>query len=267
MGGGVREAAVAGTFYPADPIELAAMVDGFLGDAPTGEGSPGTLMPRALIVPHAGYIYSGQIAATGYRQLMGGDQRHIRRILLLGPNHRVPLAQMAVSTVRAFSTPLGPVELDVEAIEQLAQLPELVMDDRPHEQEHCLEVQLPFLQRLLNDFRIIPVVVGCGNHHAVARLIRQFWHEPDTLVIVSSDLSHYHPCEESRRLDRQTSARILTLSSDLGGEEACGCYGLNGLLQVAREENCRIACFALANSADTAGSQESVVGYGTYAIY
>ena len=258
-----RQAAVAGAFYPNDPERLRQQVETLLLQADASSLDPERI--KALVVPHAGYVYSGPIAASAYSLLT--KRRHaIKRVVLLGPSHRVPLRGMAAPTVDAFSTPLGDIPLDRESLEQLADLPSLQFRDDAHAFEHSLEVQLPFLQSVLDDFTLLPLVVGQADAESVARVLERFWEQPDTLIVISSDLSHFHPYATARAVDAATTRRIEQLDFHLGGEEACGCHPLNGLLKLAREKRLAVTTVDQRNSGDTAGSKDQVVGYGSYVI-
>ena len=258
----VRPAAVAGMFYPSDHRECAALVTHLLEE----NSATGTEKPKALILPHAGYIYSGPIAAKGYNLLRNFSQE-IHRVVLLGPSHRVPLRGMALSSAAQFATPLGQVKIDHSEEDVLLQMPEIQINDDAHALEHSLEVHLPFLQTLLPSFQLIPIVVGYSSPQSVARVLAHFWDQDDCLIVVSSDLSHYLDYQTAKRVDQQTSGAILRGEHDLQGEQACGCHALNGLLLLAGERSAKIDCVALANSADTAGPRDQVVGYGSYIIH
>lgn len=256
-----RSAAVAGMFYPGDSRELADTVRRMIARADVRPGS----RPKALIVPHAGYVYSGPIAATAYRQLDGVAER-ITRVVLLGPAHRVALNGMAFPSVDTFTVPTGDVRLDRRAIDTALTLPGTCVSDHAHALEHCLEVHLPFLQAVLGDFELIPIVVGRCAPSEVARVLESLWGGDETLIVVSSDLSHYHPYDEARIIDAHTTARILARSTDLTGEEACGAHAINGLLLTARGLGLSVHALDVRNSGDTAGDRRQVVGYGAYAL-
>jgi AmmeMemoRadiSam system protein B len=258
----VRPAAVAGTFYPSDPTDLQAQVDKLLAGA-SADDAP---LPRALIVPHAGYIYSGATAAAAYTLLVPGRDK-IRRVVLFGPAHRVYLEGMAVPTVDAFSTPLGEIPLDRHGIQTLLKLRGVVESDQAHELEHSLEVQLPFLQTVLDEFTLLPVVVGNCPPQQVASAIDALCNDPDTLLLVSTDLSHFHPYDEARLLDSQTCAKILSRETALGGEEACGAHALNGLMSCQTIRELDIGLIEYCNSGDTAGDRQRVVGYGAFSLH
>jgi AmmeMemoRadiSam system protein B len=258
----VRPAAVAGSFYPADAAELRQMVDRALVEAPPSAGRPA---PKALIAPHAGYVYSGPIAGHAYARVaaLAGV---VTRVVLLGPAHRVPVDGMAVPTSTAFATPLGPVTIDDELRRIALTVPGVHADDRPHGPEHSLEVHLPFLLRVLGpDITVLPVVVGQASPRQVADLLDAVWGGPETLVVVSSDLSHYHDHTTATRLDHQTAAAILDgRIGDIGGQDACGAYPVNGLLEVAARRGLRGELLDLRTSGDTAGDRARVVGYGAF---
>jgi len=259
-----RSPAVAGTFYPADPEQLAHDVERYLADVEMPELPGEEAFPKALIAPHAGYVYSGPVAASAWARLATGRGR-IRRVLLLGPSHRVPLAGMALPSVEAFETPLGRVPLDREALARVASLPEVAVRDDAHRLEHSLEVHLPFLQVVLGDVRLVPVVVGDASAEAVARVIEAFWSDPETAVVVSSDLSHDHDYERARRRDAATSEAIEALRLEaIEPDDACGCFPVRGLLLAARRGGLGCRTVDLRSSGDTAGPRDRVVGYGSY---
>lgn len=257
----VRPAAVAGMFYPDDPTALTAAVHAYLRAA-----SPGAVeRPKALIVPHAGYIYSGPVAAQAYVQL--GAAGGISRVVLLGPTHRVPLRGLALPRAQAFATPLGVVPVDEPGCALAAALPQVSSNAEAHAFEHSLEVQLPFLQTVLERFSLVPLVVGSASAAEVAEVLEQLWGGPETLIIVSSDLSHYHPYREAQRLDAVTADAVLALRPDLDHEQACGATPVTGLLACARDRRMRSELLDLRNSGDTAGDRSRVVGYGAFAFY
>ncbi|MFW5940376.1 MAG: AmmeMemoRadiSam system protein B [Chloroflexota bacterium] len=256
----VRRPAVAGQFYPAEAAVLRQMVLGFLRDA-HGDDS----MPRAIIAPHAGYIYSGPIAASAYARVSAGAEA-VKRVVLMGPAHRAAVRGLAASSADAFATPLGEVLLDREALESVVGLPQVHYDDEAHEPEHGLEVHLPFLQLVLSSFRLAPLIVGVADPADVAEVIQSLLDDETTLLVISSDLSHYQSYESARRLDAETSRRIETLR-DLRMDQACGQYAINGLLHVARQRGWQAQTVDLRNSGDTAGSRRQVVGYGAYVLY
>jgi AmmeMemoRadiSam system protein B len=256
-----RTPAVAGLFYPADAHELRATVRGLLAAVP-----PVPPVPKAIIAPHAGYIYSGPIAASVYARLMPARER-IRRVVLLGPAHRVAFEGLAVSAAVAFTTPLGDIPVDMAAVERLLALPQVRVLDQAHRGEHSLEVQLPFLQEVLIDFTLVPLVVGDAAPEEVSEVIETLWGGDETLIVISSDLSHYHDYATARRLDAATSRAIEALRpQDIGFEDACGRIPVNGLLLSARGHGLRAETLDLRNSGDTAGTRDRVVGYGAYAF-
>ena len=260
----IRNAAVAGMFYPGDAAALAAELDELFGGVE--KSGPRLGFPKALIVPHAGYIYSGSVAARAYDEL-GPARGIVRRVVMLGPVHRVAVRGLAVPTDEAFATPLGRVAIDRAAIEEARRLPQVVPSDAAHLQEHALEVQLPFLQRQLGEFTLAPFAVGMASVDEVAEVVDALWGGPETLVVISTDMSHYHAYAEARQIDRNTVTRIASFSTDLDHEEACGATPLNGFLQVARRRNMGIQLLAACNSGDTAGGKGRVVGYSSFALY
>jgi AmmeMemoRadiSam system protein B/AmmeMemoRadiSam system protein A len=259
----VRPAAVAGTFYPGAAGALAEEVSGLLGSVEPR--APATGWPKALIVPHAGYVYSGPVAAHAYRELENA-RSSVRRVVLLGPAHRVPVRGLALPGDDAFDTPLGRVAVDADAVRALAGLPQVLTSRAAHAHEHSLEVQLPFLQRTLDTFSLVPLVVGMATREEVAEVIERLWGGPETLIVLSSDLSHYHPYDEARRIDAATLERIAALATDLDPDEACGAVPLNGLLLAARRRGMTARLLAAQDSGDTAGGRGEVVGYCAFAL-
>jgi MEMO1 family protein len=260
----VRPAAVAGMFYPGDAKSLAADIDELLGGVDSL--APRLGLPKALIVPHAGYIYSGAVAAHAYDELSAA-RGVVRRVVLLGPVHRVAVRGLAVPSAESFATPLGRVRVDREALAAVRDLPQVVASDRAHALEHSLEVQLPFLQRQLGDFALAPFAVGDAAVEEVAAVIERLWGGPETLIVISTDLSHYHAYDAARAIDRATLARIAAREVNLGHEEACGATPLNGFLAVARKRGLPVKLLAACNSGDTAGGKDKVVGYSAFAAY
>lgn len=258
----IRAPAVAGTFYPDDASALESSVRQLLG---AQDGATGVL-PKALIVPHAGYVYSGPVAAAAYR-LLRPMRTHIRRVVLIGPAHRVYLHGMALPSVDAFATPLGTVWLDRASIDRLLELPHTTIADDAHLLEHCLEVQLPFLQAVLDEFRLVPIVVGSAAAEDVAAVIEAVWGGDETLILVSSDLSHYFPYDAARARDADTSAAICARSTELTPEQACGAFVINGMMVAARAHGLEVEALDVRNSGDTAGDRYRVVGYGAYALF
>ena len=257
----IRDPAVAGMFYPGQPTRLREDVQNMLQSAPGAGDLPA---PKALIVPHAGYVYSGPIAASVYQRLAPLRQA-IRKVVLLGPAHTVYLDGMAIPDVSAFATPLGRVPLDLSTLESISTLPGVVRSNAAHSREHSLEVQLPFLQLLLDDFRLVPVVVGHCEADRVAALIDVLWGGEETLIVISSDLSHYLPYDEAQAVDGNTCRRILDKASTLSGEEACGAHAINGLMRTMHCRDLTVEVVDLRNSGDTAGDRRRVVGYGAFA--
>lgn len=264
---GVRRPAVAGTFYPAEPDRLADMVDDLLGTADTlapAERPPSPEAPVAVVVPHAGYVYSGPVAATAYARLRRVPPR---RVALLGPAHFVPLAGMAVPAVAGFATPLGVVPVDVEGCRELdAEQPAVRISDAPHKPEHSLEVQLPFLQQLWGDrFDALPVAVGSASGDEVADVLDTVVSAAPTLVVVSTDLSHYLDRATAQRRDRSTAAAVVARNpAAIASRDACGAHALRGLLAWALRHDLTIDLLDLRTSADTAGDPHRVVGYGAF---
>jgi MEMO1 family protein len=260
----VRPAAVAGMFYPGDARALAEEVDDLLGGIE--EALPRLGYPKALVVPHAGYIYSGPVAARAYDELAPA-RGTVRRVVLLGPVHRVAVKGLAVPSARAFATPLGVVRVDSEALRQARELPQVLTSDPAHALEHSLEVQLPFLQKTLGEFAVAPFAVGMASVQEVAEVIERLWGGPETLIVVSTDLSHYHSYDEAREIDRATITRIASFATDIDHEEACGATPLNGLLFAAKKKNLSLKLLSACNSGDTAGGKGQVVGYSSFALY
>lgn len=257
----IRQPAVAGTFYPAEPSALRALVTDYLAAAST-EG----VAPKALIAPHAGYIYSGPVAASVYA-LLKPARGTIKRVILLGPAHRVAFQGLALPSSDFFATPLGDIAIDKQAIAALKDLPQVRVLDTAHATEHSLEVHLPFLQEVLGDFQLVPIVVGDASAAEVGEVLERLWGGPETLIVISSDLSHYHGYQTAREMDAATSRAIETLRfEDLGFEDACGRLPVSGLLYVARRRGLSVRTLDLRNSGDTAGPRDQVVGYGAYAV-
>ncbi len=255
----LRKPAVAGSFYPERPEILRKMIWQFLDEAPAGGA-----VPKALIAPHAGYIYSGPIAASAYKRLLSAKDR-IKRVVLLGPSHRVGFEGLALSSADAFLTPLGSISIDKEAYKLIAHLPQVFVLEQAHQREHSLEVHLPFLQEVLGDFKLVPIAVGEASPQMVSEVLEALWGGDETLIVISSDLSHYYDYESARALDSATSRAIeLLRPEDIGHEQACGRRPVNGLLLSAKKHHLRAKTLDLRNSGDTAGSRDEVVGYGAY---
>ena len=259
----VRPPAVAGLFYPSDPSLLREQVQGFLDDA-HADAPP----PKALIGPHAGFRYSGPVAGIAYAPLRAAADR-IRRVVLLGPSHRVPFRGMAASRAGRFATPMGEVPLDQTALKQLVdEHPDLVFRDDAHAQEHGLEVHLPFLQALLGDFEALPIVVGEAGVESVGNLLESVWGGPETLIVISSDLSHFMDYDSAVKRDRNTSEAIENLRyEDVRDGDACGRHPINGLLWLARQKGLQGRILDLRNSGDAGAPRDSVVGYGAYVFH
>ncbi len=258
----LRAPAVAGRFYPGDPSELESAVAAYLAAVPTNPEA--ARPPKALIVPHAGFVYSGPIAASAYARI-APLHAAVRRVVVLGPSHRVALRGLAASGASAFATPLGEVSIDRRANDSILTLPQVQICDDAHRDEHSLEVQLPFLQYVLDDFSLIPLSVGDAKKEEVDEVVEMLWGGPETLIVVSSDLSHYHDYETARRLDASTTRAIENLDpSGLDSESACGRVPARGLLVAAKRHALTVETVDLRNSGDTAGSRHEVVGYGSY---
>ncbi|MEK9869220.1 MAG: AmmeMemoRadiSam system protein B [Gammaproteobacteria bacterium] len=258
----IRQPAVAGTFYPADPVSLGNTIDQYLEAA---GAQPNARVPKAIIAPHAGYVYSGETAGSVYRQLLGA-KRQIRRVVLLGPSHRVAFRGMAVTSATAFRTPLGDIPIDAAGIQAIVGLPQVGFLDQAHSQEHSLEVHLPFLQRAIGEFELIPIVVGDANKEDVARVLDTLWGGSETLIVISSDLSHYESYDRATELDAKTTQKIVSLDATLVGGEACGSRPINGLLHYLKLNGLSIETVDLKNSGDTAGTRDRVVGYGAWRV-
>lgn len=257
----IRQPAVAGTFYSSDPIQLSQDVDRFLlhHERPPLPGL------RALVVPHAGYIYSGDVAAAAYSCLARGTQ--YKYVLLIGPSHRVGFIGMAVPEADVFDTPLGRMELASEQIGALVADGLVVYNRMAHYAEHSLEVQLPFLQRVEVNAPLLPIVVGHASPEEVGAVVLPALEDPEVLTIISTDMSHFHAYDEARMIDGQTHKRILSGAENIQPEEACGCMGLNGLQHALAQSEYRIHLLQHCNSGDTSGDKGRVVGYAAYAVY
>lgn len=259
--GVIRRPAVAGAFYPADPRQLRAMVEGLLAAA-NADGP----VPKAIIAPHAGFIYSGPIAASAYARLRPAAGC-ITRVVLMGPSHRVPFRGLAVTSAEAYASPLGQVAIDRAAVDRLCGLPGVGVLDAAHGPEHSLEVHLPFLQVVLAEFSLIPIVAGQAAPEAVAAVLQAAWGGPETLIVISSDLSHYLDYATAQAMDAATCKAIEALDSDaIGGEQACGRVPVAGLLSLARQRHLTVQTLDVRNSGDTAGPRSGVVGYGAWAF-
>jgi AmmeMemoRadiSam system protein B len=261
-GAKIRPPAVAGLFYEAHPHRLRRTVSELLA----GAAASVKASPKALIAPHAGYVYSGRVAAAAFATLRGRAQA-VERVVLIGPAHYVPVHGIAVPTVDAFETPLGRVAVDRDAMSAIADLPFVTQADAPHAPEHALEVELPFLQALLGPFAVVPLLAGDVVPQQAAEVLPLLWGGPQTLIVVSSDLSHYHDYDTARRLDAATAAAIERGDwQSLGPDQACGCLAVAGLLLEATRRGLRLQRLSLCNSGDTAGSRDRVVGYGAWLL-
>lgn len=259
----VRQPAVAGAFYPGRQSALSSTVLALLA-----EGNPHAntgAVPKAIIVPHAGYIYSGATAALAYARLAAARSR-IRRVVLLGPVHRVPVRGLALPGADAFATPLEEVKVDQAAVAALSGLPQVVTSPLAHEREHSLEVQLPFLQSVLDDFQLLPLAVGDATPAEVAQVLETLWGGPETLIVISSDLSHFLPYRSAQAVDRKTVQHIIDFDGTLTNDQACGGTPINGLLLAAKRHGLQAELLGLCNSGDTAGDKDRVVGYAAVAF-
>jgi len=258
----VRNPAVAGMFYPADRDDLSQVISYMLTNA-----KPKDIIPRALIAPHAGYQYSGEIAATAYKQLEP-IKHNIQRVVLLGPSHCVAFAGCAASQADYFRTPLGDIKLDQQAIQTLVADSKVQILEAAHAQEHSLEVQLPFLQTVLDEFSLVPIVVGDAKTDNVVEILEFFWSDPKTFFVISSDLSHYHDYVTAQNMDKQTSDAIVKLQPEnISYDQACGRKPVIGLLHLAKKHHMTGMSLDIRNSGDTAGPKDQVVGYGAYGFY
>jgi MEMO1 family protein len=260
----VRKAAMAGKFYPGSSTELRAMVRGFIADARTTDGAP---VPKAIIAPHAGYVYSGAIAAEAYARLIPAKDV-ISRVILLGPCHRVAVHGLAASSADAFATPLGDVIIDKDAFAAVSHLPQVSVVDETHAEEHSLEVHLPFLQEVLGDFSVLPLVVGDATNDEVAEVLDILWGGDETIIVISSDLSHFLDYDTASALDRKTCDAIEAFDPDaIQREQACGRVPVKGLLTLTKRRGLLVETIDLKNSGDTAGSKDRVVGYGAWVFH
>lgn len=266
----VRQAAVAGQFYPADAVELRATVRELLAAAapvpPPKPPARPLQYPKAIIVPHAAYRYSGPVAASAYRALRPGRGR-IERVVLLGPAHHVPLRTIAASSADLWETPLGPLRIDTAGRDALLDADLVTLDDLAHEGEHSLEVQLPFIRTLLGQVQVLPLLVGEVAAVRVAKLLETVWTGPESVAVVSTDLSHYHDQVTAQRLDRETATAICACDpSGVAGDRACGVYALRGLLEAARRHSLAVRLLDMRTSGDASGDLTRVVGYGAFAL-
>lgn len=259
----IRKAAVAGMFYPNDARSLSAEVQGYLSAA----GTPSGPAPKAIIAPHAGYKYSGAVAARVYARLKPVADK-ITRVVLLGPCHRVAVQGLALSGADYFETPLGRIEIDKDAEDTIKGFDQVSVFAPTHQAEHALEVHLPFLQELLGDFKLVPLVVGETPPNKVAEVLKALWGGPETLIVISSDLSHFLDYDAAQQIDQRTCTAITSL--DAGKIErngACGRFPVGGLLYLAKARGMTVETIELKNSGDTAGTKDRVVGYGAWAFF
>lgn len=256
----IRQPAVAGAFYPDNAQVLANEIQQRLNAAKLATPSA---LPKAIIVPHAGYIYSGQTAAAAYAQLVPWC-KVIKRVILLGPAHRVAVRGLALPGVDVFATPLGEVELDQDAIASIIGLKQVVVSPAVHAQEHSLEVQLPFMQTVLDDFKLVPLVVGDASADEVAEVLDVLWGGAETVIVVSSDLSHFLPYDLAQAVDKETVKNILGMNKPVTHQQACGGTPVNGLIVAAHRHHLTPELLNLCNSGDTAGDKTRVVGYASF---
>lgn len=259
----VRPPAVAGSFYPASSTVLEQTVEGFLSSAGTPNQKSGT--PKALIVPHAGYVYSGKTAARAFA-LLASVAATIKRVVLLGPTHRVAVNGLALPSSQYFETPLGKIEIDQRAVASLKAMPQVVVSDEAHALEHSLEVQLPFLQEVLGDFKLVPLAVGNVEIQEVVEVLNALWGGPETLLVISSDLSHFHSYQQAKQIDSHTVETILAGKLLHSFEQACGALPVNGLLIAAKAHGLQCRLIDVCNSGDTAGDRSRVVGYASFSF-
>ncbi len=260
----IRPPAVAGMFYPGDAAELHNAVNGYLAGVALGDG---TAVPKAVIAPHAGYVYSGALAAEAFARLAPARDV-IKRVVVIGPAHRMPFRGIAASGADAFATPAGQVAVDSVATQQLMALPSVVVLNEAHRLEHSLEVQLPFLRRVLGDFQVVPLVVGDASPEQVTQVLDTLWGGPETLIVISSDLSHFLDYDAASTMDGDTCKAIENFQPDsIANEQACGRVPIKGLLTTAKARGLTISTLGVCNSGDTAGSRDRVVGYGAWAFF
>ncbi|MCP3866540.1 MAG: AmmeMemoRadiSam system protein B [Gammaproteobacteria bacterium] len=259
----IRAPAVAGSFYPADPEEIRSQISAFISD-----GKPGRVpAPKALIAPHAGYVYSGPVAGSAYAQLEQVADR-ITRVVILAPAHRMAFSGVACSRADFFRTPLGDVAVDVDAMKLISDLPQINSIDQAFNGEHSIEVHLPFLQETLKHFRIVPLLVSDASAQDVEQVLEKLWGGSETLILISSDLSHYLDYESASAMDTETTRAIEALDHHkLDYHRACGRTPVSGLLLSARHHQLSAVTLDQRNSGDTAGPKTQVVGYGAYAFH
>ncbi|MDA8383490.1 MAG: AmmeMemoRadiSam system protein B [Betaproteobacteria bacterium] len=258
----LRPAAMAGTFYPGNTATLRGALAALLGEV---QPCADARRPKAIIAPHAGYAYSGSVAARAYARLNAAAPA-VTRVVLVGPAHRTPLRGLALPGARAFATPLGLVDVDGEAVAHAMRMG-IPHDIGAHAFEHSLEVQLPFLQHALRGFTLVPLLVGLAGADEVAEILDALWGGPETLIVVSSDLSHFLPHDSAQKTDLQTAQAILALEGKLTPHQACGAYAVNGFLRIARRRALAPNLLDLHNSGETGGDPARVVGYGSFAFF
>lgn len=259
---GIRPAAVAGLFYPGAASDLEPLVRGFLREGVVGEPN---YSPKAIIAPHAGLVYSGPIAGSAFR-CFEAEAETIRRIVLLGPAHRLPVDGLALPGLEVFETPLGTVPVDQELVDRISDLPQVTENAAAHAPEHCLEVELPFLQVVLGTFSILPLLLSRVDADDVAEVLERIWGGSETRFVISSDLSHYLSYEAAQETDRQTARQVIDLCPPIAEHRACGAVAINGLLAAARRRDLVPRLLDLRSSGDTAGDRMRVVGYGSFAF-
>ncbi|MDH4200303.1 MAG: AmmeMemoRadiSam system protein B [Spirochaetia bacterium] len=258
----VRKAAVSGYFYPEDKEELNSLTNQLLNEFDKENIKAD---PKALIVPHAGYAYSGRVAASAYHMLTKSLQT-IKKIILLGPSHRVPVKGIALSSADCFETPMGNISVDTQLRNKLVQDPGIFVQDEAHKAEHSLEVQLPFLQKIFgNEVQILPALTNRASPYQIVDFLEKIWGDMETRIVVSSDLSHYLGYDEAKRKDRYTSDAIIHFDIEhLHDDDACGLIGIKGLLMAAQQKTLTPECILLSNSGDSSGDKSKVVGYGSF---
>lgn len=262
----IKRPAVAGKFYPGDAKALRQMLAELFAAA-AKRVAPINTCPKAIIAPHAGYIYSGATAAAGYQVLTAFADR-IKHVTLLGPAHYIPVLGLACSSSDFFETPLGKLVVRPSLRSQILNLPQVKTNDSAFEKEHSLEVHLPFLQTVLNNFTILPLLVGRAEPAEIAEVIEACWGDEHSLIVISSDLSHYLSYEQAQMIDQQTSAAIVSLQVDnIDRHQACGRSPIKGLLTAAQHHNLYVKVIEQCNSGDTAGDKSRVVGYASYHFY
>ena len=251
---------VAGSFYPSDSNELNLVIDNYLLKAKKLD-----FFPKAIIAPHAGYIYSGEIAASAYAQIKNSEK--IKKVAIFSPAHRYPVSGVATHSAQYFSTPLGNLKVDLQAIKELEKFEFINQENQAFVQEHALEVHLPFIQKVFTNAKILPFIVGNCSQQNSHKLMQTLL-DQNVFLIISSDLSHFHPDGEAQEIDLKTSSYIENLQAEkLSSSMACGVYPLIGIIELARANKLKILNVDLRNSGHTAGDKDSVVGYGSFIIY